>query len=177
MHYRILMSLLAASLLAGCELLPETSDMAAEEPEEAVNCDEAIPTLVESHCLLDAWVDYGLTSQRGDREWRAETLESLEGNSERLHLARAVVLSWGSEREWKEAAELYRDNLYAAPSDLQPLLRYWLNEVEGRRSMAERLASSEAERGQLAAENKELADKLEALTDIEQNINLRQQSP
>ncbi|MFC3285746.1 hypothetical protein [Litchfieldella rifensis] len=180
MHYRILSGLLAASLLTGCQWLPEQPDAASQETAEKTTCDEVIPTLVESDCLVEAWIDYGLASQRGDREWRdrmLESLESLKGKSERLHLARAVALSWGSEQEWSQAAELYRNNLHAAPSDLQPLFRYWFNELEGRRAMGERLASSEAQRYQLATKNKELAAKLEALTDIEQNINLRQQSP
>ncbi|GGY07559.1 hypothetical protein GCM10007160_38820 [Litchfieldella qijiaojingensis] len=177
MHYRIPMGLLAVALLAGCQWLPQTSDMAEQESMEEMACEEAIPTLKESDCLVDAWVGYGLASQRGDREWREQTLEKLQGEDSHSRLARAVVLSWGSERQWDQAAEILRADLHAAPSDLQPLLRYWLNELEGRRAMTERLVSSEAERRQLAADNEELADKLEALTAIEQSINLRQQSP
>ncbi|EPC02781.1 hypothetical protein L861_23495 [Litchfieldella anticariensis FP35 = DSM 16096] len=177
MHYRIPMGLLAMVLLTGCQGFPPTPYTAGQEEGEETTCDEAIPTLKESHCLLDAWVDFGLASQRGDREWRESTLERLQREDSRSRLARAVALSWGTESQWDQAAEILRADLHTAPSDLQPLLSYWLNELEGRRAMGEKIAGSEAERQALAAENKELADKLEALTAIEQSINLRQQSP
>ena len=64
---------------------------------------------------------------------------------------------------------------------LQPLLRYWLNELEGRRSIKGRLEQARGElaegrREALEEENAALAEKLEALTAIEQSINLRQQT-
>lgn len=177
MHFRILMSLLVMSLLVGCQMLEEQPFTAEQEADQEVTCDEAIPTLRESHCLLDAWVDYGLASQRGDREWRDATLESLQREDSRSRLARAVALAWGSERQWRESAEILRDDLHAAPSDLQPLLRYWFNEVEGRRAMAERASRYESQARELEQENAELTEKLDALTAIEQNMNLRQQLP
>lgn len=155
--------------------------MPQDEAESAANlpneCNEAIPTLVESACLVDAWVAFGLASQRGDRAWRDGMLEQAQGSAPEQHLQRAVILAWGNESQWSEAAQLMREDIYAAPSDLQPLLRYWLNEVEGRRNLASRLARSESERRGLAEENESLAEKLEALTDIEQSINLRHQAP
>ncbi|PAU76044.1 hypothetical protein [Halomonas salipaludis] len=178
MNYRTLLSLAAVMLLVGCEAFPAMQQSEVEpEPELPTQCNEPTPTLVESPCLVDAWVAYGLASQRGDREWRDAQIEQLQGSTPEQHLQRAVVLAWGSERQWSEAAELLRDDLHAAPSDLQPLLRYWLNEVEGRRALANRLERSESERRGLAEENESLAEKLEALTDIEQSINLRQFSP
>ncbi|SDM06223.1 hypothetical protein SAMN05192555_10912 [Franzmannia pantelleriensis] len=178
MNYRILLSLAAATLLAGCETLPGMQQSEPEpEAELPSQCNEPIPTLVESTCLLDAWVAYGLASQRGDREWREAQLEQLQGSTPEQHLQRAVVLAWGSERQWDQAASMLEEDLHAAPSDLQPLLRYWLNDVEGRRSLANRLERSESQRRSLAEENQSLAEKLEALTDIEQSINLRQYSP
>nr|WP_163500919.1 hypothetical protein [Halomonas socia] len=178
MNYRTLLSLATVMLLAGCEAFPGMPQSEAEQDVELPSqCNEPIPTLVESACLVDAWVAYGLASQRADREWRDAQLEQLQGSAPEQHLQRAVVLAWGSERQWSEAAELLRDDLHAAPSDLQPLLRYWLNEVEGRRALANRLGRSESERRGLVEENESLAEKLEALTDIEQSINLRQFSP
>ncbi|WP_043528240.1 hypothetical protein [Litchfieldella xinjiangensis] len=177
MDFRVPVSLLAATLLAGCELLPPTEETTGLEEPEAITCDERIPTLQESDCLVEAWIDYALASQRGDREWRDDTLGRTERENSRYRLARAVALAWGTEREWALASELLSEDLHAAPSDLQPLLRYWLNEVEGRRAMAQRVVRVEAQRSQLMQENEELARKLEALTAIEQNINLRQHTP
>lgn len=177
MNYRIPCSLLAMSLLVGCQLLDDGSLMAEQQPEEEITCDETIPTLKESDCLLEAWVDYGLASQRGDREWRDKTLDRLQREDSRSRLARAVVMAWGSERQWAESAEILSEDLHAAPSDLQPLLRYWLNEVEGRRAMAERASRYESQASKLEQENAELTQKLDALTAIEQNMNLRQQLP
>ncbi|MDR5906435.1 hypothetical protein [Franzmannia qiaohouensis] len=178
MNYRTLLSLATAMLLVGCEAFPAMQQSEVEpEPELPTQCDEPIPTLVESACLVEAWVAYGLASQRADREWRDEQLEQLEGSTPEQHLQRAVVLAWGSERQWDQAAALLEEDLHAAPSDLQPLLRYWLNEVEGRRALSNRLQRSENERRSLAEANESLTEKLEALTDIEQSINLRQYAP
>lgn len=179
MNYRALLSLAAVTWLVGCEALAHFSQgeegAGTEPPHE---CKDTIPILVDSSCMVDAWVVFGLASQRGDREWREATLEQTQGSAPEQHLQRAVVLAWGnSAQQWGQAAELLRDDLHAAPSDLQPLLRYWLNELEGRRNLASRLNRSERERSELAETNESLVEKLEALTDIEQSINLRQYSP
>lgn len=178
MTYRALLSL-AATLLVGCEALPGLQQSETDSSLELLNeCSEAIPVLAESRCLVDAWIAFSLASQRGDQEWREAALEQTQGSAPEQHLQRAVVLAWsGSTQQWGQAAELIRDDLHAAPSDLQPLLRYWLNELEGRRSLSSRLNSSERERRELVEANVSLTEKLEALTDIEQSINLRQYSP
>lgn len=176
-------------LLSGCELLPYQDGPAGTEQQvAAVSCRTAEPSFEESACLLPGWVAYGLVSQRGDAEWRRQTLESLNADQASFdadqvtvdterELMRAVVLSWGTERQWREASELYQAHTHAAPADLQPLLRYWRNELEGRRSLASQNSNARARLVSLENENSELADKLEALTAIEQNMNLRQQSP
>lgn len=172
-----------ALLLGGCQYLPESA-MLGTEPEEAppaVACHAAEPTFENEACLMPNWVAFGLASQRGDGEWRRQALQEIEaatGRSEaERELARAVALSWGSEREWREAADLYKAHTHAAPADLQPLLLYWRNEVEGRRSLASQSTNARAQVATLQRENAELSEKLEALTAIEQNMNLRQQSP
>lgn len=168
-----------ALLLGACQYLPEQIGPDSEQPApSAAACRAVEPTFDNEACLLPSWVSYGLASQRGDGEWRSQALENIDNAPDRSEterqLARAVVLAWGSEREWQEAAELYQAHTHAAPADLQPLLLYWRNELEGRRS----LASQNAEvRGQVAAlqrEKTELSEKLEALTAIEQNMNSRQ---
>ena len=105
-------------------------------------------------------------------------IEAAAGRSEaERELARAVALAWGSERGWREAATSYQEDTAAAPEDLQPLLRYWRNELEGRRSLAGHRDNARGQLANLQRENAELSEKLEALTAIEQNMNLRQQSP
>ncbi|MFQ3786520.1 hypothetical protein [Halomonas sp. A29] len=172
-----------ALLLSGCQYLPENA-MLGTEPEDApqaVACRAADPTFENEACLLPSWVAFGLASQRGDGEWRRQALDEIEtapGRSEaERELARAVALSWGSEREWRQAAELYQAHTHAAPADLQPLLLYWRNELEGRRSLANQSTNARAQLTSLQRANAELSEKLEALTAIEQNMNLRQQSP
>ncbi|WP_355659616.1 hypothetical protein [Halomonas salifodinae] len=178
MNYRLAAALVGAALLAGCQWLPEAPQSIAPPPTTGASCDREIPLLVESDCLLDAWVAFGLASQRGDREWRDGLLARLDGEDERSRLARAAVLAWGSEREWDRAATLLENTVIDdAPESLQPLLRYWRNDLEGRRALVGRLARSEDERRALVAERQELEEKLEALTAIEQSINLRQPSP
>src|SRR5690554_946368 len=170
-----------ALLLSGCELLPEQGVASTEQPPAAASCRTVEPSFEEDACLLYGWVAYGLASQRGDAEWRRETLETLDTAQATLEgeqeLRRAVILSWGNERQWGEASELYQAHTHAAPADLQPLLRYWRNELEGRRSLASQNSNARDRLASLQNENSELADKLEALTAIEQNMNLRQQSP
>ncbi|MCC5883790.1 MAG: hypothetical protein JJU25_14305 [Halomonas sp.] len=171
-----------ALALSGCQYLPEHG---LAEPEEEMptmaGCEAGEPTFDDGACLLPNWVAFGLASQRGDGEWRRQALAEIEaahGRSEaERELARAVALAWGSEREWREATELYQTHTQAAPEDLQPLLRYWRNELEGRRSLSGQAGNARAQVANLQRENSELAEKLEALTAIEQNMNLRQQSP
>ncbi|WP_148253376.1 hypothetical protein [Aidingimonas lacisalsi] len=179
MQYRVLLIALAAVSLTGCEGFPLNLEETKPEQEMVVpaHCDGEIPTLDDNDCLVDSWIDFGLASQRSDSEWREEKLGQLDEDEPSDRLARAMVLAWGSEQQWDAASELLKSDLHAAPSDLQPLLRYWLNELEGRRSLNEQLATSEASRNQLANENDELVEKLDALTAIERSINLRQQMP
>lgn len=173
--------------LAGCQYLPVPSSSGGvampSAPRSALACTDALPDFDENECLVHEWVAFGLTSQRGDSAWREATLVSLEGEAKERRLARAVLLAWGSESQWDRASELYKADLASAPTELQPLLRYWLNELEGRRSLAARLAerrrahaSVVEEKAALGAELEAMAEKLEQLTAIEQNINLRQQS-
>lgn len=176
-------------LLGGCELLPHQDGPASTgQQAAAMSCRTAEPSFQEDACLLHGWVTYGLDSQRGDAEWRRQALQSLDaakGSHDtdqgsidaEWELMRAVVLAWGTERQWREASELYQAHTHAAPADLQPLLRYWRNELEGRRSLANQNSNARARLTSLENEKSELADKLEALTAIEQNMNLRQQSP
>ncbi|MFY0989485.1 hypothetical protein [Halomonas sp. C05BenzN] len=178
MNYRPVLVCLTAAWLAGCELLPEqplsTAPVAAESSTQG--CHAVIPDFDNEACLLPDWVAFGLASQRGDRAWRDAKLARLAGEAREQRLARAILLAWGNENQWDRASELFKADLHTAPAALQPLLRYWLNEVEGRRAMAGRLESSRAELAAMEAENAALAEKLEALTAIEQNINLRQQT-
>jgi hypothetical protein len=189
MRSRPLLACMTALWLAGCELLPESpfaqspGGTPASGPAPTSGCHAEVPGFADEACLLHDWVAFGLASQRGDRTWRDAMLGRLEGETPAQRLARAVALSWGSERQWDQAAALYDSDLHAAPVALQPLLRYWLNELEGRRAMAGRLestrgelADAESRRTRLEEENAALAEKLEALTAIEQSINLRQQN-
>lgn len=184
MKTRFLFTCGAALLLAGCELLPEqgSAEITEEEMVAATrDCSGDVPTFEEDACLLPEWIALGLASQRGDGDWRSAKLieleEALAAREDERHLASAITLAWGSERQWTQAAELFETHLRVAPEQLQPLLRYWRNELEGRRAMAGQLARSQSALAAQRAENEELAEKLEALTAIEQNINLRQQSP
>ncbi|RCV90031.1 hypothetical protein [Billgrantia montanilacus] len=184
MNYRILFACATTLWLAGCEFLPEQgrANVTEEEMVEAtVDCPGGVPTFEADACLLPDWMSLGLASQRGDSDWRSAKLIEVEqapvDSEDARHLARAITLAWGSERQWTEAAELFDAHLRSAPEPLQPLLRYWRNELEGRRAMAGQLSRSQSALAAQRAENEQLAEKLEALTAIEQNINLRQQSP
>lgn len=183
-----LLACATALWLAGCELLPESplgapAGRGVSEVSAAGGCQAEIPDFGDEGCLLPDWVAFGLTSQRGNRAWREAMLARLAGSASERRLARAVTLAWGSEHQWDQAADLFKADLVAAPAELQPLLRYWLNELEGRRAMAgrlenvrEELAGTERRLAALEEENTALAEKLEALTAIEQSINLRQQT-
>lgn len=171
----LIASLLAVSLLAGCQAL--SGRVGDDQAVAAPGCLNEVPSLAPSECLLESWIDFSLAAQRGESEWRENMLSRLEGDSTRKRLARAVVLSWSDESEWEQASDLYKADLASAPSKLQPLLRQWLNSLEVRRELAAELADSEASRVALANERNSLAEKLEALTAIEQSINSRQQEP
>lgn len=186
MTLRPLVACLLAIWLAGCEMLPRPSFESSSDQARVVTsssgCQAERPSFVDDGCLLDGWIGFGLASQRGDRAWRNTMLKLLEGEAAERRLARAVALSWGNQRQWKQASELFKADLSAAPRSLQPLLRYWLNELERRRAMVGRLsaaqssrADSEASRAALEEENADLQKKLEALTAIEQSINMRKQ--
>ncbi|MEQ6889259.1 hypothetical protein ABE957_11290 [Halomonas sp. CS7] len=173
--------------LAGCQYLPTppySSGVSMPNTSQGmVSCTDAVPDFDDVECLLPEWVAFGLAAQRGDRAWREATLMRLEGEAKERRLARAVLLSWGSEQQWNQASELYKADLASAPTELQPLLRYWLNELEGRRRLAGQLAEQRRaheaaveEKAALTEELEAMAEKLEQLTAIEQNINLRQQS-
>lgn len=164
--------LLATSLLVGCQL-PAEQNPAPPVVAAAPQCLESVPRLEDNECLLDAWVDFGLAAQRGDDAWRADILERAAGEAKHARLARAVVYAWGDPGDWERASELFKADLSAAPSQLQPLLRQWLNGLEARRKLARELAESESSRRQLVTERDELAEKLDALTAIEQSINSR----
>ncbi len=173
----LLLCLISAGL-AGCQWLPETLSGQSRAPvvEETAGCYAELPDFGEPGCLLQEWVAFGLASQRGDRAWREATLMRLEGDEAERRLARAVLLAWGDERQWDRASELYKADLSAAPPRLQPLLRYWLNELEGRRALSRRLGESRQAQAALEEDKAALSEKLDALTDIERNINSRQQT-
>lgn len=173
-HSILVASLLAVSLVTtGCQQLLSQSD----EPLVTVDnqCLSEIPRLEPSDCLLESWVEFGLAAQRGDAAWRENTLAELDGKSADQRLARAVVLSWAERERWKDASELYKAELAAAPSQLQPLLRQWLNGLEGRRALLEEIAANRSARNRAVRERDALAEKLDALTAIEKSINSRQQ--
>nr|WP_298379896.1 hypothetical protein [uncultured Halomonas sp.] len=172
----LLASMLAASLLAGCHMLPEMAG-ADSDPAESAQCLSDVPSLTASDCMLGAWVDFGLAAQRADKEWRENILEQVEGDTHNDRLARAVVYSWSSQGRWDDAAKLFEADLSAAPSELQPLLRQWLNGLEARRKLLGDLYRSEASRRQVSQERDDLAKKLDALTAIEESINSRNQTP
>ncbi|MBB3190738.1 hypothetical protein [Halomonas cerina] len=167
--------------LAGCQWTPDSlspSGGASRSASQAASpaCVSEMPDFDDEACLLHDWVAFGLASQRGDHAWREGMLGLFEGAAAEQRLARAVLLAWGGEAQWDRASVLLKADLHAAPPALQPLLRYWLNEVEGRRALAGRLAESRRALATLKTDNKALAEKLDALTDIERNINLRQQT-
>ncbi|CBV41503.1 hypothetical protein [Halomonas elongata] len=182
MNARALIVCLAAAWLAGCQWLPEqsrtttTAGVDAVAKDEIESCYAEVPGFADDACLLHDWVAFGLASQRGDDEWRARMRERLAGSRTEARLARAVVLSWGPPSQWKQASELFKADLHAAPPRLQPLLRYWLNEIERRRDQQGRLTDSEQARTALVEEKEALTQKLDALTDIERNINSRQRT-
>ena len=165
----MLVGILTASLLTGCQMMPgESFEMGT-----STHCLDELPTLADSSCMLESWVDFGLAAQRGDSQWQEETLNRMSSDSTRDRLARAVIYSWSSQANWERASELYKADISAAPSPLQPLFRQWLNALERHRSLAAAYADSESSRRQLIKERDELTKKLDALTAIEENFNLR----
>ncbi|WP_136247418.1 hypothetical protein [Halomonas borealis] len=173
----LLLCLLSVGL-AGCQWLPEKLAGSPRESaiEDPVDCYDELPDFDDPACQFQEWLALGLASQRGDRIWRDTLITRLSGDATEQRLARAVVLSWGSEGEWDRASKLYKADFHAAPPRLQPLLRYWLNELEGRRAMQRRLEESRRARQALEDDKAALDEKLDALTDIERNINSRQQT-
>lgn len=165
----ILAGALAASLLTGCQMMPGQSF----EMGDSTHCLDELPTLADRSCMLESWIDFGLAAQRGDNQWREETLDRISSDSTRDRLARAVMYSWSSQESWERASELYKADLSSAPSELQPLLRQWLNSLERHRRLAQSYNESESSRRQLISERDELSKKLDALTAIEENFNLR----
>nr|WP_299244711.1 hypothetical protein [uncultured Halomonas sp.] len=172
----LLATMLATSLLAGCQMLPEMAG-ADSKPAESTQCLSDVPSLTASDCMLGAWIDFGLAAQRADDDWRKHILEQVEGDTQNDRLARAVVYSWSSQSKWDDAAELFKADLSAAPSELQPLLRQWLNGLEARRKLIGELYRSEASHREVVQERDDLAKKLDALTAIEESINSRNQTP
>ncbi|MGQ7246625.1 hypothetical protein ACUN9Y_04725 [Halomonas sp. V046] len=163
--------------LSGCEALPFPHQGAPEpvQTQDLASCDAEVPSFAKNACMVSDWIAFGLAAQRGDSAWRDDMLTRLQGYAPEQRLGRAVVLAWGTPAQWNQASEYYKADLSGAPSELQPLLRYWLNEVEGRRARQGRVTRHDGEVARLREENKALADKLEAMTAIEQSINLRQQ--
>lgn len=169
----LFLALSAGSLLSGCQWLTQQPPTLPEAP--ITTCAGDIPQLADNACMMDDWVAFGLAAQRGDGEWRQTMLTRLEGDMAHLKLARATVLAWGEREDWERASELYKAEISAAPSRLQPLLQQWLNGLERRRALAAELVKSESRRQALKRERDELAEKLDALTAIEQSINSRHQ--
>ncbi|GED22402.1 hypothetical protein HHA01_13790 [Halomonas halmophila] len=169
---------LTALWLTGCQWLPMAPEQGQEgnaptQP-EAMECYTQAPGFRDSACLLQEWVAFGLASQRADSEWRSDMLERFKGTRAEARLARAMVMAWGPVAQWKQASELLKADLHAAPSKLQPLLRYWLNELERRRDLQYRHYQVLEEQKNLEADKQALEEKLDALTDIERNINSRE---
>lgn len=182
---RLLMRLAAGALLStlsACGALTNItlpgSEPQAVSPSVRESCYGAgdLPDFAGEDCLLDEWVAFALQAQRGNASWRESTLLQLEGNRHDRRLARAIVLSWGDESDWKLASDLYKADLPTAPSRLQPLLRQWLNGLEERRGLVAERDKNDGVRRKLSAENAQLTRKLEALTAIEESINSRRQS-
>jgi hypothetical protein len=182
MNLRPLLACLVLLSVAGCQqLLPVTDSV--EEEAYYQTCHSEIPDFSLDGCLLDDWIAFGLASQQGDSEWREGMREKVGAERADQRLARAVLLAWGNDGERSQASSLLRADLSTAPPRLQPLLSYWLNELEERREASARLAEARSARSALNAVNKDLNAelealnmKIEALTDIERNINLRQQT-
>ena len=134
------------------------------------------PVLIEGECLLPNWIGFGSRAQHGNDEWRSDMLKQTGDDTPQDRLARAVVLSWGTRAEWKQATALYQAELDKAPVSLQPLLHYWLDELEYRKTLVSS-TTTDPRIQQLADRNAELTRKLDALTAIEESMNARRRSP
>lgn len=175
---RTTLALVGVMALAGCQSL-------SREP-VPYGCGD-IPTYADNVCLVDAWVSFGLESQRGDDDWRDAILNQVGQSRMDQKAVRAVVLSWDGPGEWQQASNLYKASIGSAPPRLQPLLQQWLNELEERRDLYAQRGTSVArqssgqndmqalkrENATLKRQLKEMSDKLDALTDIERTINAR----
>lgn len=180
MNYKALLIGLSVSIglsLSGCQSLSSQPAVA----DSATNCYfSGAPALVEGACLLPTWITFGLQSQEGDAQWRSETLAEFTGSDTRSRLVRAVVLSWDSPSNWREASSLYEAGIPEAPAMLQPLLTQWANELEARRELASTHQRGDRQRQQikeLQEKNAQLTKKLEALTAIEESMNARRNNP
>lgn len=181
MKLRPSLACLTLLLVAGCQWLPLNDSVEKEAYHRT--CFAEIPDFSLDGCLLDNWIAFGLASQQGDGQWRDEMRDRVDAQRVDQRLARAILLAWGSEDEQSQASSLLRADLPTAPPRLQPLLSYWLSELEKRREASARLAEARSVRRTLNARNNALSAeiealnrKIEALTDIERNINIRQHS-
>lgn len=190
MKRRTLLACVMGMSLSGCQWLPLTDGHRGSL--QGLNCPGGIPDFTQDECLLDDWIAYGLASQQSDAEWREAMLAQLEADAEEpradQRLARATVLAWGDDAQRSQASSLLHADLGVAPVNLQPLLSYWLGELEQRREASARLAEARRARrasGQqsgalqaqvdtLNSQVEALTTKIEALTEIERNINARQ---
>lgn len=187
MKLRPLLGCALGILLAGCQWLPLKDEQSANR-----SCPGGVPDFTPDACLLDDWIAFGLASQQGDEAWRSAMLAQLEETAATPHqaqrLATAGVLAWGDEEQRREASSLLHADLGIAPGPLQPLLSYWLGELEQRRALYARLSEEERKSRASARRNHQLeADvdamdsqvdalktKIQTLTDIERNIDSRQ---
>ncbi|MCM2971953.1 hypothetical protein [Larsenimonas suaedae] len=173
-HTKLLAGMALAALLSGCQMMSTDAPVSSGN----ANCFYyGPPVLVEGECLLPNWVSFGLKAQREDSDWRRDMLKQTADDTAQDRLARAVVLSWSGKDQWKQAAELYKRDISGAPSALQPLLRYWLNDLEARRSLVTNVSSNDQQVQRLRRENAELTKKLDALTAIEESMNARRRTP
>lgn len=189
MTLRFLLACVLAVILAGCQWLPLTAEPAGSQ---GLACPGGVPDFTPDACLLDDWIAFGLASQQADEAWRSATLAQLGEAAETQHpaqrLATASVLAWGDEPQRRQASSLLHADLDVAPKPLQPLLDYWLGELEQRRAMYARLSEEERKSRALARRNHQLKTdvdtldsrvdalqtKIQTLTDIERNIDSRQ---
>ncbi|MCM2130030.1 hypothetical protein [Larsenimonas rhizosphaerae] len=173
----IICGLAVSLMLSGCQMI--TGHNQNLTGTGASNCFfSGPPVLIEGECLLPNWIAFGIRAQHGNDEWRRDILKQTGDDTPQDRLARAVVLSWGTRAEWKQATALYRTELDKAPVPLQPLLHYWLDELEYRKTLVSSATPTRDPRiQQLADKNAELTRKLDALTAIEESMNARRRSP
>ncbi|WP_027966460.1 hypothetical protein [Halomonas halocynthiae] len=189
MKRRILLVCVMGAFLSGCQVLPLMEGL--EEGNQELSCLSNMPDFTQDECLLDRWVAYGLASQQGDEQWRSRLLAQLDEASalrSDQRLVKAVVLAWGSAAQRSQAFSLFQADIDTAPKNLQPLFDYWVGELEQRRKANAQLAEARRTRRVTTQQNRALQEqvdelksnvetlttKIEALTEIERNINARQ---